>query len=214
MEHSEIRKGTPADAGPVRLILASASPRRREILTEAGVAFEVVPSHIPEEERPGEKAEEYACRLAREKALAVAAELSGDGPSLVLGADTVVVLGERVMGKPDDEDHAVALLKSLVGQRHRVITGVAVVTSPGGRVFSRAVVSEVSMRHADESEIRDYVATGEPMDKAGAYAVQGEGGRRFVEALVGSRSNVIGLPLEQTLELLDAGAESLKGSRP
>jgi len=178
------------------------------------VAFEVVPSHIPEEERPGEKAEEYACRLAREKALAVAAELSGDGPSLVLGADTVVVLGERVMGKPDDEDHAVALLKSLVGQRHRVITGVAVVTSPGGRVFSRAVVSEVSMRHADESEIRDYVATGEPMDKAGAYAVQGEGGRRFVEALVGSRSNVIGLPLEQTLELLDAGAESLKGSRP
>jgi septum formation protein len=184
-----------------RLILASASPRRRELLERAGVSCEVRPAAVDESARPGEAPIELAERLARSKALAVARGLAGGDRSWVLGADTIVVIDGEVLGKPVDAEHAVSLLRRLVGREHRVLTGVALVASDSLEVRALSVESRVAMRPADESELRAYVAGGEPLDKAGAYAVQGEG-RRFVARIAGSESNVIGLPLEETLALL------------
>jgi septum formation protein len=183
------------------LVLASASPRRRDLLKRAGVAFEVAPAHIEEQRRTGEEPDAMVERLAREKALTVAAGLPSRPRRWVLGADTIVVVGEHVLGKPDDPEHAVALLGRIIGRAHAVLTGVAVCASGGDDVRSRVVASRVHMREADVEELRAYVATGEPLDKAGAYALQGDG-RRFVERVEGSESNVIGLPVEETLELL------------
>jgi septum formation protein len=188
---------------PRPLILASASPRRRELLAGAGVAFEVEPADVPEERRADETPAAFATRLAREKAAAVAGRNDRALPRLVLGADTIVVLGDEVLGKPDDALHAVALLERLVGREHRVLTAVAVVESGSGKCFQALVESRVTLRRASTQELRRYVAGGEPLDKAGAYALQGEG-RRFVTRVEGSESNVIGLPLEETLALLRA----------
>ncbi len=192
-----------SQTAPEEIVLASASPRRRDLLGRAGVAFEVVPADIDEAEMPGEKPAEMAERLAREKALAVAARLDADDRRPVLAADTIVVLGDRKLGKPRDAAHAVELLSGLVGRTHEVVTGVALARTVDGAVLVEAfhVVSSVRMRDATRDEIEAYVATGESLDKAGAYAVQGEG-RRFVEAVEGSETNVIGLPMEQTLALL------------
>jgi septum formation protein len=185
-------------------VLGSASPRRRELLTRAGVAFEVVPAEIEERARPGEAPPALAERLAREKAQAVAARVGGDPRRIVLGADTIVVIDDMVLGKPDDPEHAVRLLARLVGRTHVVLTGVALLASDRpAEAETRVVESRVAMRAASEDEIRRYVATGEPLDKAGAYAAQGEG-RRFIDAIHGSESNVIGLPMEETLALLRA----------
>jgi septum formation protein len=126
---------------------------------------------------------------------------------VVLGSDTIVVLGEEVLGKPRDPEHAFTLLRKLAGRTHLVMTGVAVLETDTGRARSRVVQSRVTLRDADDDELRDYVATGESLDKAGAYALQGEG-RRFIERVEGSETNVIGLPLEETAEMLhDAGVE-------
>jgi septum formation protein len=169
------------------------------------VRFEVRPAEIPEHARPGESASELVTRLAREKALFVARLSEPD--RLVLGADTVVVVDDEVLGKPTSSEHAVELLGKLVGRWHSVLTGVCVLRSPGSPARECVVESRVCMRAAGDAELRAYVASGEPMDKAGAYALQGEG-RRFVTQVVGSESNVIGLPLEETLELLrELGAE-------
>jgi septum formation protein len=163
------------------------------------VAFEVRPADVPEERAAGEPPGAFALRLARAKALAVAAGMEGSPSRPVLGADTIVVVDEDVLGKPRDPDHAEELLGRLVGREHRVLTAVAVVAA--GRVFDVLVESTVRMRPATRKEVQEYVATGEPLDKAGAYALQGEG-RRFVEQVTGSETNVIGLPLEETLALL------------
>lgn len=189
------------------MILASASPRRRELLARAGVAFEVLPADVCEDGRPGEAPEAYALRLAREKALKVARRVGGRPRRIVLGADTIVVVDEDVLGKPADPEDAYALLSRLRGRRHRVVTAVAVAASDSLEVCDVAVESGVSMRRAADSELRAYVATGEGLDKAGAYAAQGEG-RRFIERIEGSESNVIGLPLEQVLELLRAARKT------
>jgi len=194
-------------------VLGSGSPRRRELLARAGVAFEVAPADIDESPRSGEVAEALAVRLACEKALAVARRIGAGPARLVLGADTIVVLGTDVLGKPVDRADAERLLGRLVGRAHRVLTGVALVASDRPGAASRLVESRVVMRPASDDEIRRYVATGEPLDKAGAYAAQGEG-RRFIERIEGSESNVIGLPLEETLALLreaglHAGAANL-----
>ena len=198
-----------------RLVLASASPRRRELLTRAGVTFRVQPADVVEERAPGEAPAAFARRLAREKALAVASRLAHEkaravasrraaSPSRwVLGADTIVVMGEDVLGKPRDPDHAEELLGRLLGRQHRVLTGVAIVACETGRVHDTVVESQVRMREGSAEEVRAYVASGEPLDKAGAYALQGEG-RRFVERVSGSETNVIGLPLDETLALLRA----------
>ncbi len=188
------------------IVLASASPRRSELLGEAGVPFEVVPADIDELARPGEAPGEMAERLAREKALAVADRLRADPGRIVLAADTIVVLGEEVLGKPRDPAHAVELLSKIVGRTHEVMTGVALARTGGDTASTLHVVSRVRMRPAERPEIEAYVATGEPLDKAGAYAVQGDG-RRFVEAVEGSETNVIGLPMDETLALIEAATE-------
>jgi len=192
---------TVADRRPPVLVLASASPRRRDLLARAGVAFETQPADLDETAAPGEEPHDLVARLAREKAGAVARALPGGAARIVLGADTIVVVDGEVLGKPDDPEHAVTLLRRLVGRAHEVFTGVALVASGGAVVGEARVTSRVLMRAAGEDEIRRYVATGEPLDKAGAYAAQGEG-RRFIHAIEGSETNVIGLPMDETLALL------------
>jgi septum formation protein len=205
---------TPRAALPPRpltgpLVLGSGSPRRRELLARAGVAFEVQPADIDERARPGEVPRALAERLAREKALAVARRVGPAPARLVLGADTIVVLDGDVLGKPEGPEDAVHLLGRLVGRAHRVLTAIALVESEALGDWSAVVESRVWMRPADAGEIRRYVATGEPLDKAGAYAAQGEG-RRFIERIEGSETNVIGLPLEETLALLrEAGLDGV-----
>lgn len=183
-------------------MLASGSPRRRELLARAGVRFEVRPADVDESVRPGEAPEVLVLRLAREKATAVAARTETGDDCVVLGADTIVVVDGDVLGKPESPAHAVVLLRRIVGRAHRVLTGVALVLGDGRLAGEACVESAVRMRAAGDDEIARYVATGEPLDKAGAYAAQGEG-RRFIEAIEGSETNVIGLPMDETLALLD-----------
>ena len=198
---------TPPAMRTSSLILASGSPRRRDLLSRLKVPFATVPAEIAERVRPGETPRELAERLAREKAEAVAAQIGKTPRRVVLGSDTIVVIGDEVLGKPRDAEHAVTLLRKLVGRTHLVMTGVALVESDTGFTRSRVVESRVTLRKADEAELRGYVATGESLDKAGAYALQGAG-RRFITAIEGSETNVIGLPLEETLAMLeDAGVE-------
>jgi septum formation protein len=195
---------SPVHAAPsaARLVLASASPRRSKILSEAGLFFDIQPSTIEETMRAGEAPTRLADRLAREKAVDVAGRL-GSAPAIpVLGADTIVVAGEDVLGKPRDEAHAVELLSRLMGTTHRVMTGIALAWSDGREVLSQVVTSEVEMRSATHQELVDYVAVGESLDKAGGYALQGAG-RRFVVGVVGSSTNVIGLPIDETLALFE-----------
>ncbi len=183
------------------LVLASASPRRRHLLERAGVPFEVTPADIDERAHEGETPTELSRRLAESKAQAVAQRLAGDPPRWVLGSDTIVVIDGDVLGKPVNPAHAELLLGRLCGRTHQVITAVALASSAGLDTRTIHVESHVRMRPAAAEEIRAYVATGEPLDKAGAYALQGEG-RRFVEQLEGSETNVIGLPMDETLALL------------
>jgi septum formation protein len=187
------------------LILASASPRRRELLTQAGYRFEVQPSSIPESRRPGEDAIRYATRLAREKAEEVfARNQTSAAPVMVLGADTVVVCDGEVMGKPADAADAERMLLLLSGRTHQVVTGVAIVWGPGLAEVA-AEMTQVTMRTLSSQEIADYVAGGEPMDKAGAYAIQGYAGR-WIPRIHGCYFNVVGLPLALVTSLLE-GAE-------
>jgi septum formation protein len=195
------------DPAAAPIVLASASPRRHMLLARAGVAFEARPADLDETPRRGEAAEETLARLARAKATTVAALLDTPG-RLVLGADTGVVLGAELFGKPSDQEHAIAMLARLVGRTHRVITEVALAESGSSRVWQCSVTTRVTMRQAALAELARYVAGGEPLDKAGAYAYQGEGGT-FVSRVEGSESNVIGLPLEETLALLACARAAL-----
>ena len=177
------------------LILASASPRRRELLSQLGITFTVSAADIDETPREGEAADAYVLRLAREKARAVAARHPG---AWVLAADTTVALGPQLLGKPRDAEEAKAMLSRLSGRTHEVHTGVAL----AGRHEEALVVrTRVTFRALSSGEIAWYAGTGEPLDKAGAYAVQGRGGF-LVAAVEGSPTNVIGLPLGETLALL------------
>jgi septum formation protein len=171
------------------LVLASSSPRRQELLRNAGIRFEVQPADISEDPLPGEGAKECAERLAREKALAVARQRPHD---CVLGADTVVVVDGQILGKPSDATDATRMLRLLSGREHRVITGVCLVVSGRWSVASEA--TSVTMSEISEKEITGYVASGEPMDKAGAYAIQGIASR-WIPRIEGDYSNVVGLPV-------------------
>jgi len=173
------------------LILASASPRRKELLTQAGFVFEVRPAHIGEETRAGENAIAYVVRLAREKAQAVFDEL-GDAEAVVLGADTTVEVDGQILGKPEDAADAARMLRLLSGRTHRVMTGVAVVTTRGAEVA--AEVTGVRFLTLSEEEIAAYIASGEPMDKAGAYGIQGRAAK-WIPRIEGDYFNVVGLPL-------------------
>lgn len=178
------------------IILASASPRRAELLRQAGVNFSVRPADIDETPRPGESAGGYVERLAVEKALAVSQQ---EPDAIVIGSDTSVVLSGAILGKPASEEDAVETLMALSGQTHQVMTGVAVAVESSSE--SICVTTEVTFRTLTKPEIAAYVRTGEPMDKAGSYGIQGLGGI-FVERLQGSYSSVVGLPLRETTDLL------------
>ena len=182
------------------LILASASPRRRELLAQLGRPFIVVVSGLDEKPWPREKPASYALRNAAEKARAVAERHPG---ATILAADTIVVLEDHILEKPTDAAHAAGMLRRLSGRAHEVITGVCVWTPRDGgfREQADAVRTAVRFRALDEAEIAAYVATGEPMDKAGAYAIQGGAGG-FVESIDGPYDNVVGLPLETVRRLL------------
>ncbi len=185
-----------------RLILASASPRRSRLLSELAVPFEVRPAVVDESRLPGEAPPDLARRLAAAKALAVARGLGGAEAALpVLGADTVVALGGQPFGKPRDPAEAREMLQRLSGREHAVHTGLALVRGRRGSLRTRVVTTAVAFRPLALEELEAYVRSGEPLDKAGAYALQGGGGG-FVCRLEGSRSNVIGLPLEETRALL------------
>ncbi|MBM3487231.1 MAG: septum formation protein Maf [Alphaproteobacteria bacterium] len=182
-----------------RLILASASPRRLALLRQAGIEPDAVdPAEIDERALPGELPNAHADRLALEKVQAVGARHRG---AFVLAADTVVACGRRILGKPDDAATAARFLRLLSGRRHRVIGAIAL-AAPDGRVRTRRVVTMVAFKRLTEREIAAYLATGEWVDKGGGYAIQGRAGV-FVTGLNGSYFNVVGLPLYETLALLE-----------
>ncbi|MGJ4728424.1 Maf family protein [Luteimonas sp. SDU101] len=188
------------------LHLASQSPRRRELLARLGVAFGIVDVDVPEQRAPGEPPEDYVRRVAREKAGAGLLEVVAVPGALVLGADTEVVLDDEVFGKPRDGADAAAMLRRLSGRTHEVISAVSLVSA--GREAQVACISRVEFAPLDARDIDAYVASGEPMGRAGAYAIQG-GAERFVRRLDGSYSGVMGLPLHETAALLrQFGAET------
>ena len=181
------------------LYLASRSPRRNELLARLDRPFQALDLHVPEVRAPDESAADYVQRVAADKARAGLALVAQDPDAVVLGSDTEVVLDGRVFGKPADAEDARAMLRTLAGRTHQVMTAVALVAA--GREQGVLVVSEVTFAAIDEDRIAAYVASGEPMDKAGAYAIQG-GAERYIRHLAGSYSGVMGLPLQQTEQLL------------
>ncbi len=185
---------------PDTIVLASASPRRSELMELAGIVFEVVPADICEDALPGEVPVDHVMRLSCEKSAAVAATHKG---RFFVGADTIVTLDGDILGKPADEDDAFVMLRRLSGRSHEVITGFTVRDSRSGSLTTRAVRTEVTFKPLTDREITDYIATGCPMDKAGAYAIQG-GALHFVRSINGSYTNVVGLPMTELYEELQA----------
>jgi septum formation protein len=191
----------------MRFILASSSPRRRELLASIGAEFDVIPSHVPEVRAGGEAPEEYVARLSREKAAAIAKE---HPDRWVIAADTTVLLGEELLEKPADAADARRMLAAISGRTHTVYTGVTLQNLERGYHETRLAESEVRMLPLTPADIAWYVETGEPLDKAGSYAVQGIGGM-FVESIHGSYSNVVGLPLATLFQMLrKAGIDPLR----
>lgn len=207
----------------VQIILASASPRRKELLERLGFTVKVIPSAVDEVRMEGEAAENFVKRMARTKCLAVVDRLNqtmypaeGDAarryPAAagsrsaesrwVIGADTVVVLGDRILGKPKDTAEAAEMLHRLGGHSHRVITGFCIHDLKKNKEGIQAVSTDVRFKRLTPSEIEKYIAVGESMDKAGAYAVQGVGAY-LIDSIVGSYTNVVGLPLCQTVEMME-----------
>ncbi len=178
------------------LVLASASPRRQELLRNAGITFEVQPADIPEDPLPGEAAKDCAERLAREKALAVASQRPHD---VVLGADTVVTIDGQLLGKPSDAADAARMLRLLSGRKHQVITGVCLAFD--GHISLASEMTLVTVNELTRKEIADCIASGEPMDKAGAYAIQGIASR-WIPRIEGDYFNVVGLPVALVFRML------------
>jgi septum formation protein len=190
-----------ASDGEPELILASGSPRRAQLLGEMVRSFRILPSDVDEDQVEGETPGDYVVRVSREKAESVADGLEPrTGGHWVLAGDTIVVLEEAVLGKPDDGDHARRMLEQLQDRRHEVITGVCLLNRKQAVCCLEAVRTQVWMRRIEPEEMDAYIRTGEPFDKAGGYAIQGHGGR-FVRKIEGSYSNVVGLPMERLSEL-------------
>lgn len=189
----------------MKIVLASQSPRRKELLGRMGLEFVTQASKIDESAFDGLAARELVATLSREKAQWIARQL--DGETLVIGADTVVVRDGAALGKPKDAEDAVAMLLSLSGRDHQVCTGVTVCR--GDRVLTQVEETQVTFRDLTEAEVRQYVSTGEPMDKAGAYGIQGLGGL-LVEGIRGDYSNVVGPPVCRLGQMLkDFGVDCL-----
>ena len=189
------------------IILASNSPRRKDLLRQVGIEFIVAPADVDERQLPGEPPEGYAVRVAADKAR-TAADRTGDG--IIIAADTIVVLEDRVLGKPSDAKEAESMLGMLSGRIHHVITGLVVLDAGSKRMRAKAADTKVWFRKLSTGEIRSYVASGEPFDKAGAYGIQGLGAL-LVERIEGCYFNVVGLPLSLLSEMLaDIGKPVLK----
>jgi len=189
------------------IVLASASPRRKELLTQAGYEFDVLPANIPEDRLPHEEPIAFVTRLAREKAQHVFDQLASQGqasPLLVLGADTIVATPEEILGKPNDSADASRMLRLLSGRTHRVITGVCLISAEAIEVG--AETTAVTMKKLTEEEIAAYIATSEPMDKAGAYAIQGYAAR-WIPRIEGCYFNVVGVPLARVASMVEALSE-------
>jgi septum formation protein len=187
-----------------KLILASSSPRRAEILRNAGFDFEIVHAHIDESRRAHEPADDYVRRLAEAKARTVARQLTNDAASdsaFIIGADTVVVMGDEILGKPSSPANASEMLRRLSGKTHEVFTGLSVLQGNGVATRTAVETTRVTFAALSEREIDDYIATGEPFDKAGAYAIQGRGGK-FISRIEGCYFNVMGLPLARLYAIL------------
>ena len=186
----------------MKLILASSSPRRAEVLRDAGIAFEISPSQIDESRLPGEPAQIMVARLAEAKARAAVALVShSESNCIVIGADTAVELGGEIFGKPRDAADAREMLEALSGRTHRVLTGIFLIRLPDDVTRSAVESTSVALLALEREEIEAYVATGEPLDKAGAYAIQGRAGR-YIPRIEGCYFNVVGLPLARLHALL------------
>jgi septum formation protein len=183
------------------IILASASPRRRELLAQLGLSFSVVPSNAEESVLPGETPEEHVIRLSQDKAMEVAGRSDQPGRWFI-GSDTVVVRDDEILGKPADHEDARKMLSSLSGRGHRVVSGYAVLDKATGETIRDAVVTKVFFKDLTQAEIEGYIATGEPFDKAGSYAIQGIGSF-MVPTIEGSYTNVVGLPLCEVIAALE-----------
>jgi septum formation protein len=199
----------------MKLILASASPRRAEILRNAGFPFDIFPADVDETILRDERAEDYVRRLAEEKARVAMERLTPHTiPAIVIGADTTVVAGGQILGKPADKEDARRMLRLLSGQTHEVLTGLSVTRSADSRSASHVETTRVIFASLSESEIENYLASGEPFDKAGAYGIQGIGGR-YVTRIEGCYFNVMGLPLSRLWSMLrDFGWRDLAKSQP
>lgn len=189
------------------MILASQSPRRIALMREAGFDVRVIPADIDERSEPGETPVELVERLARLKAAAVAARDAAPGET-VLAADTVVALDGSILGKPADGQDAVRMLSRLSGRTHEVATGVAIARGGGDGAESFVSVTRVAFYPLEEDEIRAYVESGEPLDKAGAYGIQGAGGRMLVRGIEGDFYTVVGLPIAEVVRRLRARGET------
>ena len=186
----------------MKLILSSSSPRRAEVLRDAGIAFEVCAAQVEEARHPSETVERMVARLAEAKARAPAAQLPGNGESVViLGADTAVELDGEIFGKPRDAAHACEMLAALSGRTHHVLTGIFVLRLPDGASQSTVESTAVTFASLEPGEIEAYLASGEPFDKAGGYAIQGRAGR-YITRIEGCYFNVVGLPLARLHALL------------
>jgi|HubBroStandDraft_6_1064221.scaffolds.fasta_scaffold24547_7 septum formation protein len=186
----------------MKLILASSSPQRAKILREAGIAFEICATQIDETPLPGETAQAMVARLAEAKARAAASQLDpGTRECMIVGADTTVALDGEILGKPDDSAHAREMLASLSGRTHSVLTGIFLLRLPDNATRTTVENSAVTFVPLDEKEIDAYVATGEPLGKAGAYGIQGQAGR-YISKIEGCYFNVVGLPLARLYTLL------------
>lgn len=189
---------------PFRLILASASPRRRELLTQAGFVFDIEAADIDETPHAGEAPGAYVKRLAEEKAQAVLAKHAGfHGHLIVLGADTTVVLDDEILSKPDDAAHAKLMLRKLSGRTHEVLTGIAAATRGG--TISAVETTKVVFSQIPAAELDRYCATPEPLDKAGAYGIQGYAAR-WIPRIDGDYFNVMGLPIARVVRLIEEAA--------
>jgi septum formation protein len=190
-----------AMTAPPEIVLASASPRRSELLSRLGIRFNIVPSRVSEELLPDETPEEHVVRLSRDKAREVALRTDVPGRWFI-GSDTIVLRDDTILGKPRDALEAADMLRSLAGRRHQVLSGYAVFDRQSGATVSGAVATAVRFKELTEEEIAGYIATGEPFDKAGAYAIQGIG-VFMVLGIEGSYTNVVGLPLCEVVEVLE-----------
>ncbi|MBI5400218.1 septum formation protein Maf [Candidatus Saganbacteria bacterium] len=181
------------------IILASASPRREQLLMQLCPHFKVIPSQVDESKLKAKTPEAFVVKAALAKANDVA-RLNPN--SLVIGADTIVVLGRKILGKPKDEKHALTMLKSLTGRWHKVITGLAIVNSATGQTKTASVATQVKMKMVSLAVIKEYVDSGRPLDKAGGYGIQ-EIESTFIEKIVGDYDNVVGLPVKRLKQLLE-----------